>query len=243
MRKLYSLSTLILTIIFGSTTYAQDFSNKGKEFWLAYCYHVGMTAGQPPSMTLYLTSDVTTTYNVEIYGVATISTGTINANQVVPVVIPNAYFANTNGLIQNRTIHVTAIKPIVVYSFITRSQASAASLCFPTNVLGREYMTSSFTQTSNENLSNSYITIIAVEDNTAVEITPTGTTVAGWTAGVTQTINLNKGEIYQVLGNTTNLTGEDLSGTTVTSVASGSGGCKKIAVFSGSGKMNIGCSK
>ena len=47
---------------------AQDFSNKGKEFWLAYCYHVGMVnAGGTPTMTLYLTSDVATTYNVGIY--------------------------------------------------------------------------------------------------------------------------------------------------------------------------------
>ena len=36
---------------------AQDFSNKGKEFWLAYSYHVGMVNSGAPQMTLYITSD------------------------------------------------------------------------------------------------------------------------------------------------------------------------------------------
>ena len=241
MRKIYLLSTLVLAILFGNNLNAQDFSNKGKEFWLAYCYHVGMVnTGSAPAMTLYITSDVATTYTVEIFGVTTLSSGPIAANQVIPVTIPNTYFINGNGVFNNRTIRVTAAKPVVVYSFITRAQASAASLCLPTNVLGKEYYASSFTQLSNENNSSSYITIIAVEDNTNVEITPTATTTAGWLANSINTVTLNKGQIYQVLGITTGNTGVDLSGTKVRTIASTSGGCKKIAVFSGSGKISIG---
>lgn len=241
MRKFYLLSTLVLAILIGSNSNAQDFSNKGKEFWLAYCYHVGMVnTGSAPAMTLYITSDVATTYTVEIYGGATLATGPINANQVIPVIIPNTYFINANGLFSNRTIRVTALKPVVVYSFITRSQASAASLCLPTNVLGKEYYASSFTQLSNENNASSYITIIAVEDNTSVEITPTATTLGGWLANSTNIVTLNKGQIYQVLGTTSGTSGVDLSGTKVRSVASAGGGCKRIAVFSGSGKISIG---
>ena len=241
MRKIYLLSTLVLAILSGSKSYAQDFSNKGKEFWLAYCYHVGMVnAGSAPAMTLYITSDVATTYTVEIFGVTTLASGPIAANQVIPVTIPNTYFINGNGVFNNRTIRVTAAKPVVVYSFITRAQASAASLCLPTNVLGKEYYATSFTQLSNENNSSSYITIIAVEDNTNVEITPTATTTAGWLANSINTVTLNKGQIYQVLGITTGNNGVDLSGTKVRTIASASGGCKKIAVFSGSGKISIG---
>ena len=241
MRKIYLLSTLVLAILSGSKSYAQDFSNKGKEFWLAYCYHVGMVnAGSAPAMTLYITSDVATTYTVEIFGVTTLASGPIAANQVIPVTIPNTYFINGNGVFNNRTIRVTAAKPVVVYSFITRAQASAASLCLPTNVLGKEYYATSFTQLSNENNSSSYITIIAVEDNTNVEITPTATTTAGWLANSINTVTLNKGQIYQVLGITTGNIGVDLSGTKVRTIASASGGCKKIAVFSGSGKISIG---
>ena len=87
MRKLLRLSTLLLLASFwGSTSYSQDFSNKGKEFWLAYSYHVGMN-GNNPVMTLYLTSDVTTTYSVEIFGVTTLAAGTITSITFLPQVI------------------------------------------------------------------------------------------------------------------------------------------------------------
>src|SRR6266566_4034491 len=87
--------TIILTCLCAS---AQDFSNKGKEFWLAYCYHVGMVDGQgDPIMTLYITSDVNANYSVEIYGVTTISSGAITAGQVVNVNIPTTYFLNNEG--------------------------------------------------------------------------------------------------------------------------------------------------
>jgi gliding motility-associated-like protein len=221
---------------------AQDFSNKGTEFWLAYSYHVGMVnTGGAPAMTIYITSDVATSYTVEIYGGAVIQTGNITANQVIPVVIPNTYFVNADGLFTGRAIHVTALKPIVVYSFITRSQASAATLCLPANVLGKDYYAMSYEQFSNEQNASSYITIIAVEDNTNVEIRPTNGTKGGWAAGSVNVVTLNKGQVYQVLGNTTGTNGVDLSGTSVKSIASGTGGCKRIAVFSGSGKLALAC--
>lgn len=241
MRKFY-FSTLIFIFLAGSEGIAQEFSNKGREFWLAYSYHVGMVnTGGNPVMTLYITSDVNTTYSVEIYGVTTIGTGTIAPGQVRTVVIPVNYFINNDGLFSNRAIRVTAEKPVVVYSYITRNAASGATLCLPTSVLGREYISMNYRQISNESNSNSFLTIVAVEDNTNVEITPTGNTKGGWVANSTYTISLNKGQIYQVLGTAGTTTGVDLTGTTIRSVASAGGGCKKIAVFSGSGKISIGC--
>ena len=241
MRKF--LPVLSLGMLCSLFSYSQDFSNKGKEFWLAYSYHVGMVnGGGAPAMTLNITSDVTTTFTVEIWGGPIISTATIVANTVTNVTIPNTYFINADGLFNGKAVHVTAVQPIVVYSFITRSAASAATLCLPTNVLGKQYYAMSFTQLSNEANASSYITIVAVEDNTSVEIIPTAATKGGWVANSINTINLNKGQVYQVLGTTTGNTGVDLSGSSVKSIASGTGGCKRIAVFSGSGKLALGCS-
>jgi gliding motility-associated-like protein len=219
---------------------AQDFSNKGKEFWLSYSYHVGMVnSGGFPTMTLYISSDVATNYQVEIYGVTVLQSGSLSPGDVALVDIPTAYFINNEGLFTNRTIRVTGDKPIVVYSYITRNAASGATLCLPTNVLGKEYYSTNYTQVSNEANSNSFFTIIAVEDNTTVEITPAANTKNGWVAGSTHSVNLNKGQIYQVLGTTTGNNGVDLTGSKIKSVASGTGGCKRIAVFSGSGKIRI----
>jgi gliding motility-associated-like protein len=243
MRKFCLLCTLVLTLLACSTGRAQDFSNRGKEFWLAYSYHVGMVnTGGSPVMTLYITSPVSTTYTVEIYGLTTLASGNINAGQVVTVDIPTTYFINNEGVFNNRAIRVTAQKPVVVYSYITRNAASGATLCLPTAVLGREYVSMNYTQISNESNSSSFITIVAVEDNTNVEITPSGDTKNGWVGGNKYTVSLNKGQVYQILGaaKTTN-TGIDLTGSLIRSVPSATGGCKKIAVFSGSGKISIGC--
>ena len=237
------LTLLVIAVLHCASASAQDFSNKGKEFWLAYCYHVGMVnAGGPPTMTLYLTSDVATTYNVEVYGGPNLQSGSIAPGQVVTADIPSTYFINDEGVFTNKAIRVNATNPIVVYSYITRSQASGATLCLPTAVLGKEYYSMNFTQVSNEPNSNSYITVVAVEDNTTVEITPSANTKNGWAANGVYTVNLNKGQIYQVLGALDGpdaATGADLTGTHVRSISSGTGGCKKIAVFSGSGKVRI----
>jgi gliding motility-associated-like protein len=242
MRKFCLVSTAVLTLLLCGVSNAQDFSNRGREFWLAYSFHVGMVnGGGSPVMTLYITSDVTTPYTVENFGVAPIASGTITAGQVVTVDIPTSCFINNEGLFSNKAIRVTAEKPVVVYSYITRSAASGATLALPTTVLGRDYVSMNYTQISNENNSHSYFTIVAVENNTTVEITPSANTKNGWLANSTYTVALNKGEIYQVLGTVNGGTGVDLTGSTIKSVASAAGACKKIAVFSGSGKISIGC--
>ncbi|NCW88180.1 MAG: hypothetical protein EBV71_04765, partial [Chitinophagia bacterium] len=241
--KIFPLT--FLPVFFFLQSHSQDFSNKGKEFWIPYSYHVG-NGGSGLSMTLYLTSDVTTNYTIKIYGGVTLQSGTINAGQVVQYVVPNTYYLNTTGVISNKTVYVTADKNIVVYSYITQSAVSGATVCLPSNVLGNEYYSMSYTQVSNSTNANSYIDIIAVEDNTTVEITPSGPTTNGWAAGSTNTVLLNKGQIYQLLGTHNNTAsgglyyGTDLTGTKIRSVATGSTACKRIAVFSGAGKMKIG---
>lgn len=46
MTRFYTLK-LFIAILFSISTglQAQDFSNKGKEFWIPYSYHVGMSGG------------------------------------------------------------------------------------------------------------------------------------------------------------------------------------------------------
>ena len=94
--KIFLLFFLTSFIFFEGAT--QDFSNKGKEFWIPYSYHVG-NGGSGLTMTLYLTSDVSTTYTIKIYGGATLQSGSINAGQVIQYVVPNTYYLGTTGII------------------------------------------------------------------------------------------------------------------------------------------------
>ena len=256
---------LFITSLLLGSAWAQDFSNAGKEFWIPYSYHVDMNNYNPIStgstilerdlitMTLYITSSVYTKYSVEIYGASIpkiIDNEVILPGQVKKVNISKDYFLNKEDIFLNHAIHVTADASVVVYSYISKSSVSGATLCLPTNVLGKEYYSMNYTQFSNAEDANSYTTIIAVEDKTDVYITPKTNTL-NWSANTTNKITLQKGEIYQILGklNSTpsntpcggknqpgcTFTGNDLTGTYITTGTS----CKKIAVFSGSGKVAI----
>jgi gliding motility-associated-like protein len=220
----------------GVPVLAQDFSNKGKEFWLGYGNHQQMYAGNGQGMDVYIASDVATQARVEIPGTGFAQTITIAPNQVVSVTIPQNAILDREGR-SNLGIHVVAEKPVVVYAHIYFASVSGATLCLPVSTLGRDYYSVNFTQVAQPNLnanSYSYFFVVATEDNTTVEIIPTANTVGGRPAGVAFTETLNKGEVYQVLSNT------DLTGSVIRSVNTG-GGCKKIAVFSGSGRIGIGC--
>lgn len=238
------LHLLTLWILIALGAKAQDFSNKGKDFWIGYGNHVRMystKADQEEQMSLYITSDVSTTGTVTISNLFS-QNFTITANQITEITIPKSARLITAGL-SDLGIHVTAAKPVVVYAHIYASNVSGATVCLPTNTLGKEYYSINYTQKSNENPAFSYFFVIATEDNTTVEIVPTQNTVNinpandvisnSWAANSTNIITLNKGQVYQVLSNT------DLTGSTIKSIANGTGTCKRIAVYSGSGKVYI----
>ena len=231
MRKVLLLLLLFTAV---RSAYSQDFSNKGKEFWLGYGNHVRMYQGNSQQMVLYITSDVNTTGIVEIPGISYSTPFAVGANQITTVNIPQTAILNSEGKF-NTGIHVVAQRPVVVYGHIYNSAVSGATLCLPVATLGKEYVSVNYTQVSNEGDSYSYFFVVATEDNTTVEITPTATTLNGWSPNTTYSITLNKGQIYQVLSTI------DLTGSTIKSVTGAGGGCKRIAVFCGSGKISIGC--
>ena len=221
---------------------AQDLSNKGKDFWIGYGNHVRMFNGgnQLEAMQLYITSDVNTTGTVSIASIGFSQSYTITANQITTIDIPRSAALMDHGLFDHG-IHVTAAKPVVVYSFIYVNAQSGATVCLPTNTLGREYYSVNFDQISNEANSASYFFVVAADTGTTtVEITPSANTKGGQPAGVPFLITLKQGQIYQVLGTTSNNTGVDLTGSKIRSINTGAG-CKRIGVYCGSGKIAIGC--
>ena len=61
---------LLFALVAASSAYTQDFSNKGKEFWIGYGNHVRMYQGNSQQMVLYITSDVSTNGTVSIPGLS-----------------------------------------------------------------------------------------------------------------------------------------------------------------------------
>lgn len=209
-------------------TYGQGTSNKGKEFWVAY---QAVSDDLNSRLTLFITSNTNANVNIDAGG-QTLPVVNINAGQAVPVVInpniySNTYISGSDALHANAGIHITSDVDIIVYCHISNSARSASSLILPVKALGNEYYAISYTQsTSGNRLSVSEFTLVGVEASTTVEITPVANSIGNTklaSNGPFQIV-LNKGDVYQYQSNT------DLTGSKIKTV----GGCKPLAVFSGS---------
>ena len=262
MQKSYIyLFLFVFFTFFCTTAFCQDFSNKGREFWVGYGSHVSMyntaaatagtvnASGGSQNMVLYFTSDHDATVTVEIPSVNWSRTYTVVANKVTTSdIIPKTGAEDARITEEGKSskgIHITSDVGIIAYAHIYNGSISGASLLFPVNTLAREYYSVNYTQVSNNLFSYCYAYVIATEDNTNIEIIPSVNTF-GAKAGDTIRQVLNKGEIYNIFGRvitTTNpFKGEDLTGTRIRSVATPTSPCKRIAVYSGSGKLSINCS-
>ncbi len=247
MRKLNLLSTLLILAMFcGSISHAQDFSNKGKDFWVAYGYHQVMTVGNQQQMVLYFAAEQNSNVTVTIPGLGYSQNYFVPANTVVTTAaIPknapqDARLLTASTAPENKGIHITSDKPIVAYSHIYNQNVSGASILFPTNTLGKEYYSVNYTNISNSNNANCWFYVVATDaGTTTVEITPSADCI-GHPAGVPFRINLTQGQVYNVMGNYSGNFGVDLTGSKIESINNGDG-CKKIGVFSGSGRISITC--
>jgi len=240
---------LIICLCFSFIVNAQDFSNKGTDFWLGYGYHVRYVTGNPlngQQMVLYIATEAVTNVTVSIPALGysqtynNIPANTIFTTNAIPKTGTQDARLTTEG-ISSKGIHVTSDKPVVAYTHIYNSNVSGATLLFPTNTLGREYYSVNFTQFSNEGSSNCYFFVVATDTGTTtVEVIPSANTQT-MVAGNVYSYNLTQGQILNVLGTVSGNNGVDLTGSKIRTVSTGSGSCKKVAVFSGSGKMNINC--
>jgi len=118
----------------------------------------------------------------------------------------------------------------------------------PTNTWGCDYTVLTKWGQTKSGIPHSFFFVMAAEDNTIVDITPSaditqnaqGTTVL-YPAGVTFSITLNKGQVFNALGRlNSSSNGQDLTGTKVKARD-----CKKIALFTGNGRVQLsvgGCS-
>jgi gliding motility-associated-like protein len=253
MRRLILLAGVLLFSVFST---AQNFSNKGKDFWVAYGYHVRMSTNAQ-DMVLYFATEEVTNILISIPALGYSQTLTSPATPTVLTSAPipktgaqDARLLAESTAPEDKGIHITSDKPMVAYAHIYNSNVSGASILFPSNTLGKEYYSVNYTNVSNENNSNPWFYVIATDTGTTtIEITPAANTI-NHAGGVPFTVNLTQGQVFNLMGQLTGGGGGggggtfnavDLTGSKIKSIASGNGVCKRIAVFSGSGKIGINC--
>ena len=237
-------------LLVGSPLSGQEFSNKGKEFWLTYPAHVDGTGSV---MGLYITASVNTTGTLELAGGPPL-TFTVQANVVTRIFLNSTgtgvvsgttpqyfglntavYQSQSNGVKSKSAIRIASNDPLVVYSHIILAKRSAATLALPTQVLGNEYIAPSMPSqnaSAGAGAGVGEIAVVASQANTQITIIPTANGRTGELAGVPIVVNLpNAGDCYQFQS----VPLADLTGTKITSAPSaGTSGCRPIAVFSAS---------
>ena len=121
-------------------------------------------------------------------------------------------------------IHLTTDKDVSVFAAQRRPYSYDAAFVLPTPVLQSEYYTQDYPPFNNNGSSYTEFTILATEDDTNIEITPTSTTADNHIENEKYVVTLNKGQTYYVLSKSEN----SLAGSHV--IAQNG---KKIAVFQG----------
>jgi hypothetical protein len=172
---------------------------------------------------------------VSVNGTSWSQTVNIPANTVdFSIIIPKSGADDSRILSEglfNKGIHIVSDVPIVVYSHQYNLFSSAATMLMPVETYGYTYYSLNYSQVSNYPDSYSWFYVIAPENNTRVLITPSDSTQGGWLPGQTYTVNLNKGQLYNVFGKRADTyTGKDMSGSKIVSVAGADGNCHPVAV-------------
>ena len=209
-------------------------STEGKDFWFGYMEN-GRTNTSIADMYIYISTKKETDIKVVAMGGSTRTYNNVPANTIRRIAVNSAFGNNyevkVGGQVYtNRAFHITTDEKVSVFIFNKKIASADAAVILPTPALGKEYYVMSHHEGSSGGGSNqSEFLIVALEDSTEIEITPSVTSSApSWTIGTTHTIELDSGEAYMVKAN------DDLTGSHV-KVVSGSGeSCSgTIAVFGG----------
>lgn len=237
---------VILTFILAFTCFlsqGQNFTNKGKEFWVGYGHCDLFKAGNIQDMVVYLSAEQAANVTMSIPGTSWTKTYSIAANSVtVSDIIPKTGADDariTDEGLFKKAIHIVSDVPIVAYAHMYGQFRSGAAMLLPVETYGYTYTSINAAQKGDVN-SYAWFYVVAAENNTRVRITPSSSTLKKRPAFVPFDVVLNKGEIYNVMGDNFGTTeGNDVSGSTVNSIPGADGKCHPITIFSGNSRTYI----
>ncbi len=215
------------TIRTGGTT-------EGKEFWVVFQKNFrdftsdeitqALKPAEPLQLQLFITASNTARGYIEIKGIGFRKEFTVLAGHVEPFTIDTAAQLRSSEKVEDLGIHIVSDEPIAVYGLSSRFQTTDTYLAYPVNVLGTSYRAMCYSWLASDLLAQ--LAVIATEDDTKVRITPSATTRRGKAANQSFEIELDKGQVYQVIPRYDPGTNSDLTGTLIESNA-------PVAVFSG----------
>ena len=200
----------------------------GTDFWMGFLSNY---SGSSESLDLFLSGNQATSGTISSTLQGWSVTFNITPGQTTTITVPEGVGGNyIDDAISNKGIHIVSDDTINVFAINFRSYSADGTLVLPKKALGTDYIVSSYEGIYGE----SEFVIVATEDGTEVEITPSVQTTGAHAAGIPYIIQLDQGQTYQVKAAINN----DLTGTKIVATQA-SGDCRPFAVFSGNVCANI----
>jgi hypothetical protein len=209
---------------------AQD-APRGVEFWLAFLEPLGDATRPADPLSLVrldvVAGESAADVHVEVPAGGWSADVALAAHAAGSVIVPSALvIASGSETPDLRGVHVSASAPVTLSAVNHVPGSADASIVLPVVALGNDYLVATYDPfVLDPGLSGpAELVVVAVEDSTTVEITPSAPTRAGRPAGTPFTVRLDRGMTYQLqsMGN--------LTGTRVRTLGTP---CDRIAVFAG----------
>ncbi|AWW31417.1 hypothetical protein DN752_15525 [Echinicola strongylocentroti] len=223
------ISALVLFGLFFTLAYSASGQNStlGKEFWVGF-----MENDFTEAAVLVITADEEASGAIAYLG-QTAHFDLQKGEQYVLKIKP--YEANvihyTSEEIENKGVYITSSGRVAVHAFNEQRYSADGTVVLPVKTLGKEYFVTSYYE---EGYGPGTLLLVAVEDDTKVEITTPVNTFNGKQANTPFSITLDRGQSYQIKGF------GDLTGAYVKVLGDEVGACGKIAVFGGNLCTTIG---
>ena len=222
-----------IVLLFFTVSLSAQTSTKGKEFWFGFMENLTLSFNGPPKFYVVVSADVVTSGKISQPLTGIELDFVLSAGETKVIQLPDAiYYQSGSDVSSAFGFSLTTNDPISAKVIHDRQYFTEASILYPIEMLGSNYQV--LTRMDAMSIHPSSFLIVALDDNTTIDITPSTTTSAVKPANRTYSIQLNKGNTYQVQAN------GNLSGSSIVARDN-----KKIAVFSGARQAyvhDMGCS-
>lgn len=234
MKRSWMIIALVAILSSSATSLFAQASTEGKEFWVALAIS-NAPKGKISQFEPFIAISAKKACQVIISNPSTGWTDqprNLQANSWTVINnIPTAQWydlswtANSaSEYTDNKGIFVKSTEDVSVFAAMRMEFSYDATNVLPQAVLQSEYILQDYPPYNPDGEAHSTFVIVATEDNTTIDITPSTPTIKGKTANTTFSVSLNKGQTYQVVSTDQ----QTFSGTRVKAKNG-----KKIAVFSG----------
>ncbi|HBZ34277.1 MAG TPA: hypothetical protein DEO38_04160 [Bacteroidales bacterium] len=208
-------------------SYAQAPSTEGVAFWLSFMQNesdskvdlsINVSAKRACTLTIVNpNTSFTKSYNLQA-----------GLNEIEQAATPlNECYNNNSESVNNKALYITSTDTISLFASNYQQSVFDNAAILPEPALRDDYIVQTYPNSEGKKSYAPEFLIVATENGTIVDITPTFKTKGGKNANQSFNVTLNRGQSYQVQ-TPGSAVGEDLSG----SIIKARNG-KKIAVFNG----------